>query len=225
MKVSARGTELVKSFEGFGGHPPGSPYRDPVGVWTIGYGHIEGVGPGSRRLTEPEAAALLRRDLDAKYAPAVRNLGLPLNQNQFDALVSFVYNVGPGGVSASTQVGRALRAKNWRAAGDALLAWDKAGGRTLPGLTRRRHAERALFLEPAVEDGPAAWLTPAELRWIREFDRGPSAERRRVLRTVMRQQRKRIWRAAQTADRGGDGRGWKHANRHDRYRSLLARSG
>lgn len=87
------------------------------------------------------------REVDATYGAAVNALRLPLNQNQFDALVSFVYNVGPGGVAPSTQVGKHLRAHDWKAAADALLAWDKAGGHALPGLTRRRQAERALFLK------------------------------------------------------------------------------
>jgi lysozyme len=144
-RVSHAGVELIKQFEGFPNH--GNPYQDPVGVWTIGYGHIEGVGPHTPQITEPQAAALLQRDLDSKYAPSVSRLGLPLNQNQFDALVSFVYNVGPGAISAKTRVGKALRRHDWHAAADHLLEWDKAGGHPLPGLTRRRHAERDLFLK------------------------------------------------------------------------------
>lgn len=144
--VSPAGVALIKEFEGF--PYGGRPYRDAVGVWTIGYGHTEHVGPNSKPLSEREASALLLSDLNKEYAPYVRALKLPLNQNQFDALVSFVYNVGPGGVEPTTQVGKALRAHNWQSAADHLLDWDKAAGRTLAGLTRRRQAERKLFLKP-----------------------------------------------------------------------------
>jgi len=150
--VGSKGVRLIKSFEGF--VDDGRPYLDEIAsppVWTIGYGHIEGVTARSRRLTEPQAAALLQRDLDKKYAPYIARLGLPLNQDQFDALVSFVYNVGPGGVSPATQVGKALRAHRWRDAADHLLDWDKAGGQRVAGLTRRRKAERTLFLAGKVD--------------------------------------------------------------------------
>ena len=143
--VSPAGVRLIAEFEGCFLRP----YRDPVGIWTIGYGHIEGVTADTPPLRSKAAArALLQRDLDKKYAPYVTALGLPLNQNQYDALVSFVYNVGPGGIASTTHVGKALRQAHWREAADHLLDWDKAGGQTLPGLTRRRRAERALFLRP-----------------------------------------------------------------------------
>jgi lysozyme len=131
MNISPAGVTLIKEFEGFPNG--GRPYQDIVGVWTIGYGHIEGVGPHSPGLTEPQASDLLARDLDKKYGPAVNALGLPLTQHQFDALVSFVYNVGPGGVGADTHVGAALRSHNWQSAADHLLDWDKAGGHSVAG--------------------------------------------------------------------------------------------
>lgn len=141
--ISSKGVALISEFEGLSL----KPYQDSVGVWTIGYGHTEGVTAHSKPLASKSAAeGLLKRDLDKKYAPYIAALRLPLNQNQFDALVSFVYNVGAGGVSSTTGVGRALRAHDWHAAADHLLDWDKAGGHTLAGLTRRRRAERALFL-------------------------------------------------------------------------------
>ncbi len=220
MRLSQRGARLIEEYEGFSA----KPYLDPVGIPTIGYGSTAGVTMRSPHVTRAQAERRLMREVDANYGRAVNALNLPLSQNAFDALVSFTYNCGPGAIGPSTGVGRALRRANWSAAADALLAWDKAGGRTLPGLTRRRHAERALFLEPVQAIGPAAWLTPAELRWVREFDRGPTPERRKVLVIVMRKQRKRIWQAAQPRSEGGDGRGWKYAHRRDRYHSLLTRS-
>ena len=172
MKVSIAGVTLIKEFEGF--PHGGRPYKDLVGVWTIGYGHTEGVGPNSALLSEPQASELLRKDLDRRYAPPVVDLGVGFNQHQFDAIVSFVYNCGPGAISTSTRVGRALRAEDWPTAADALLAWDKAGGVAIAGLTRRRRAERAMFLtagDALTADDPLEGYTESEQRWIREYDR------------------------------------------------------
>lgn len=184
MKLSTSGARLIEGFEGFSSRP----YRDSVGVWTIGFGSTKGVGPNAPRVTRAQAERRMMREIDASYGHAVNALRLPLNQHQFDALVSFVYNVGPGGVAASTGVGRALRAHKWATAANALLAWDKAGGRRLAGLTRRRKAERALFLKP---DRWAGYKDD-ELRWIREYDRHPPLRRRRVLRRVMRRRAKQL---------------------------------
>jgi GH24 family phage-related lysozyme (muramidase) len=142
VNLGSAGAQLICEFEGFRSRP----YRDAVGVWTIGYGSTAGVGPNTPPMTEQQARDRLMREVDAQYGRAINALGVPLTQNQYDALVSFVYNVGVGGVAASTGVGRALRARNYRQAADELLKWDKAGGRTLAGLTRRRQAERSLFL-------------------------------------------------------------------------------
>ncbi|WP_084270136.1 lysozyme [Patulibacter minatonensis] len=220
MKISDAGVELIKEFEGFSSRP----YRDAVGVWTIGYGHIEGVGPSSPHLTLAEGKALLARDLDRKYAPYVNvlvNAGVKLTQHQFDALVSLVYNCGPGAIVASSTVGRALRAGRMHAAADGFLLWNKAGGSVLAGLTRRRKAERALFLSAARPKDALAGYASDEKRWIREYDQlrreDRDLERRKVLRRYMRAQRKRIWHAAKRD-------GWAKAWRRERYRSLLARS-
>jgi GH24 family phage-related lysozyme (muramidase) len=144
MKLSRRGVRLIQDYEGF----RSSPYRDSVGVWTIGYGSTKGVGPQTAPLNRQQASERLRSEVDAEYGAAVNALHLPLNQHQFDALVSFVYNVGPGALGLDTGIGRELRAHHWHRAADELLRWDKAGGRALPGLTRRRRAERQLFLTP-----------------------------------------------------------------------------
>lgn len=142
--VSPAGVALIASFEGC----RLDAYRDAVGVLTIGYGHTENVRPGDTLPSMAAARALLLKDLNEKYAPAVLRLGLPLNQNQIDALVSFVYNLGPGILEPSHTLGAALHDHRWHDAADAILLYDKAGGRTLAGLTRRRQAERALFLKP-----------------------------------------------------------------------------
>lgn len=142
--ISPAGVQLIAEFEGC----RLDAYRDAVGVLTIGYGHTENVRIGDHLASERAARKLLERDLDRKYAPYVAQLGLPLNQNQFDALTSFVFNVGPGGIAPNTGVGRALRAHDWQAAADHLLEWDHGNGRVLPGLVTRRRAERELFLRP-----------------------------------------------------------------------------
>ena len=130
MNIGPKGIALIKEFEGF----PfgGRPYRDPVGVWTIGYGHTEGVGPHSPRLTERQASELLERDLAQRYEPHVERLPIAraLNQHQFDALVSFVFNLGPGAIAADTGIGRALRARQWQPRGgrDAALGQGRRAG-------------------------------------------------------------------------------------------------
>lgn len=142
MRTSASGIKLIEDFEGY----RLQRYRDAVGVYTIGYGTTAAdIGTVPASCTREQAEKWLRDNLARKYEPAVNGLGVPLTQNQFDALVSFVYNCGPGAL-AGTTIGGDLRARNYRKAADDLLAWDKAGGRTLAGLTRRRQAERALFL-------------------------------------------------------------------------------
>jgi lysozyme len=141
--ISTNGIDFIKSFEGY----RGNPYTDSVGVWTIGYGHTEGVGPNTKPITETEASELLGRDLDSAYAPAVNALNLELTQNEFDALVSFVYNLGTGIVAPTTTIGADLRRHDLAKAANDILMYDHAGGNVLPGLTRRRQAERALFLK------------------------------------------------------------------------------
>ena len=150
-RVSKRGRDLVAEFEGFAKVKPGNPdlafpYQDPVGVWTIGYGHTKNVGPNTKPWSRAKAKRVLKRELNHGYAPAVRALKLPLNQAQLDALTSFVFNLGPGAIGRDTGIGRALRNREWQKAADEMLEWNKAGGTVLPGLTRRRQAERKLFL-------------------------------------------------------------------------------
>lgn len=139
-KVNSKGLRLLKSFEGL----RLEAYQDAVGVWTIGYGTTSGVQPGMV-ITEAQAEAFLRRDLN-RFEQAVTDLvKVPLTDDQFSALVSFTYNVGEGALSTSTLL-RLLNQRDYQGAADQLLRWDKAGGQSLAGLTRRRKAERALFL-------------------------------------------------------------------------------
>lgn len=149
-RSSAACARMIAGFEG-GQSADGRfyPYWDAAGgVWTIGYGHTEGVSSRSHSLSRPEATALLQRDLDRKYAPFVARLHLPLNQNQFDALTSAVYNLGPGVLGTNSTLGAALHRRDWHAAAKAFLLYDHAGGHALPGLTARRRAESRLFSTP-----------------------------------------------------------------------------
>jgi lysozyme len=226
LRLSKRGAQLIADFEGFRSRP----YLDAAGVWTIGFGSTKGVGPNTKPVTRTQALERMMREIDATYGKAVDDLNrehrLMLNQNEFDALTSFVYNVGPGALSTRTSIGRLLRQKDMTAAANALLQWDKAGGRRLEGLTRRRRMERALFLES--DKDTMQGYTDSEVRWIREYDKllheSRDIDRRRVLRRVMKEQRKRIWHAAQSKANGGDGKGWEHQNRRARYKSLKART-
>lgn len=129
------GLQLIESFEGL----RLTSYQDSVGVWTIGYGHTQGVKQG-QTITQQQAQAFLQRDLGVAEA-AVNRLGLTLTDNQFAALVSFTFNLGAGNLNKLMKNGLA-------AVPDRILLFDHAGGKVLPGLTRRRTAERALYLTP-----------------------------------------------------------------------------
>ncbi|SFT94948.1 Phage-related lysozyme (muramidase), GH24 family [Kosakonia arachidis] len=142
--TGAAGLTLIKSFEGLSLEK----YRDAVGKWTIGYGHL--ILPEEnfpQALSKVEAEDLLRADLGMTERGVHRLVTVDLNQNQFDALVAFAFNVGLGNLQSSTLL-RLLNQGQYQAAADQLPRWNKAGGKILPGLTRRRDAERALFMAP-----------------------------------------------------------------------------
>lgn len=141
-KTSRRGLELITSFEGFVDHV----YLDPVGIPTIGVGHVVRAGESfPAKITRERGLQLLASDAQIAEAAVRRLVKVRLSQGQFDALVSFAFNVGTGALAVSTLL-RELNAGHYRAAADQLLLWTKAGGSELPGLVRRRQAERALFL-------------------------------------------------------------------------------
>lgn len=139
-RFSRHGARFIAKFEGFSS----TPYRDPVGVWTIGYGTTDGVGPGTRPISRRKALRLLRRDARIAARAVRRVVKVKLTQNQFDALVSFTYNVGVGAFQSSTLL-RLLNEGRYHQAADEFLRWDFGGGQQLAGLTRRRRAERRLF--------------------------------------------------------------------------------
>lgn len=140
MTPSRAGIQLIKGFEGL----RLESYQCSAGRWTLGYGTTTGIVEGMT-CTKEAAEAMLRRDVE-KFAAKVSELVTqPLTQNQFDALVSFAYNVGLGAFERST-LRRKLNAGDESGAADEFLRWVKANGEILSGLKRRRQAERSLFL-------------------------------------------------------------------------------
>ena len=142
MKTSARGVKLITDFEGF----RATAYQDVAGVWTVGYGFTKGVQKGDK-ITRAEADARLREELTEYERGVLRACKVEPNQNQFDALVCFAFNVGVAGMAKSSVI-KAHNREDYQAAARAFGLWNKAGGKVYPGLTRRRAAESALYLEP-----------------------------------------------------------------------------
>jgi lysozyme len=144
LKISAEGVELVKHFEGL----YLTAYLCPARVWTIGYGHTglthkDGTVKAGRVITHAEAEKLLKHDLTAFENRVKRLVKVDIYQHEFDALVSFDFNTGALG--RSTLLKWLNKGKRLQA-GAEFLKWTRGGGRVLPGLVRRRRAERAMFL-------------------------------------------------------------------------------
>ena len=140
MKISENGKSLIKKFEGC----ELESYQDSVGVWTIGFGHTKGVRQG-QSITKDEALAMLDEEL-IEYQEYVEKLvEVPLNQDQFDALVCWVYNLGPTNLATSTLLYK-LNKGQYDDVPSEIKRWNKAGGEVLKGLVRRREAEALLFL-------------------------------------------------------------------------------
>lgn len=145
MKTSNKGIAMIKGHEGFRTRA----YRCPAGVWTIGYGHTRSVNSGDV-ITESQAEKLLRGDLETAER-AILAHKLPLSQNQFDALVSFVFNVGTGNFSRSSLLKKAKVNVNDASIATEFRKWNKARNpktgklEVLPGLVRRREDELKLY--------------------------------------------------------------------------------
>ncbi len=148
MQISNKGIALIKQFEGL----ELQAYQDSVGVWTIGYGWtqpVDGKPVTKSMVIKPETAErLLKIGLVSYESDVSKLVKVKLTQGQFDALVSFAYNLGVRSLSTSTLL-KKLNAGDYRGAADEFTRWNKAGGQVLAGLTRRREAERALFLDGA----------------------------------------------------------------------------
>ncbi len=150
MKTSDDGINLIKQYEGC----RLDAYKDVVGVVTIGYGHTEpGLAMGTK-WTQQQCEDGLRKDLARFESSVTANCKVALTQNQFDALVCFSYNVGAPALASSTLM-KLLNAGDYTGAAEQFLRWNKAGKLEVPGLTKRRQGERALFLK-GVQSTPAA---------------------------------------------------------------------
>ncbi len=145
MRISENGISLIKSFEGC----YLKAYKCPAGVWTIGWGTTEEVNGKKPHagmvITQEQADDLLISHLKT-YERAVDRLPVEFNQNQFDALTSFCYNLGTGIFRG--RLLEAIKQENWTSVAEQLLLYNRGGGVVLNGLVRRRQAEHDLFLKP-----------------------------------------------------------------------------
>ena len=144
MHISDKGLDLIKHFEGC----ELEAYKCAAGVWTIGYGYTKDVQEGDKWDKE-KAEFMLWRELEDEYEQYINDLvTVPMNQCQFDALVSWVYNLGPANLKSSTLL-KCLNLGDYNGVPEQIKRWNKAtvnGKReVLPGLTRRREAEAKMF--------------------------------------------------------------------------------
>ena len=164
MKTNRAGIELIKAWEGvrLTAYPDPATGGEP---WTIGYGHTSAAGEPrvfkGMTIHIDEANAILERDL-VKYEAAVSKLlKRNPNENQFSAMVSLCFNIGPGNMAKSSVV-RLFNAGDIPGAANAFRMWNKAAGKVMKGLENRREAERQLFLRPVQADAtdPAPHVPP-----------------------------------------------------------------
>jgi lysozyme len=139
MRTSEAGIDLIKSFEGC----RTVAYQDVVGVWTIGYGHTIDVKEGMT-ITQHQCDVMLEVDIETYENYVNEQVDVSLTQNQFDALVSWVYNLGPTNLRNSTML-KVLNAGKYEEVPYQMKRWNRAGGKVLKGLVVRREAEAELF--------------------------------------------------------------------------------
>ena len=143
MKVSQDCVELVKHFEGF----EDTAYLCPANVWTIGYGRTRNVKEGDR-ITEPQAERDLLEELEEFKHQVLNSVKVELKQNELEALTSWTYNLGVGNLKSSTLL-KKLNAGSKDEVPAEMLRWNKASGKVLAGLTKRREAEAELWAKAA----------------------------------------------------------------------------
>jgi len=140
MQISEEGLSIIKKFEGC----ELESYLCPAGVWTIGYGHTKGVKEGDK-INKEEAEYLLQEEM-IEYESYINDLvEVPLQQHMFDALVSWVYNLGSGNLQSSTLL-RVLNEGKYDEVPAQIRRWNKSNGQVLEGLVRRREAEAVMFM-------------------------------------------------------------------------------
>jgi len=166
MKISQNGLDLIKKYEGC----RLKAYKDSVGILTIGYGHTKGVEAG-QTITQAQADAFLKQDVSTAEK-AVNKYAYIYNQNQFDALVSFTFNCGSANLKKITNNGaRTLEQISAR-----LPQYNKAGGKVLAGLTKRRAEEKALFDAPVYTSPDAAGEEEINMRTIKKGSKGKAVK-------------------------------------------------
>jgi lysozyme len=143
LRISDAGIALIKRYEGF----CATVYRCPAGIPTIGYGHVIKTGETFERLSESEATELLRKDAGIAESAVRRLITVPLTQSQFDALVSFTFNLGEGALERS-RLRTLINQGQFANVPTELNRWVFAKGKKLPGLIARRLAEGAMFVTP-----------------------------------------------------------------------------
>lgn len=144
--ITQDGIDLIKRFEGFSR----AVYFCPAGYPTIGYGHVVKDGEDfSNGIMEGEAEELLRQDAVIAERAVLRLINVPLTDGQFDALVSFTYNLGGGALQRST-LRRKINCEEHAEVPEQFMRWVWAGGRKLKGLVRRREAESRLYINPSL---------------------------------------------------------------------------
>ncbi|MDX2074717.1 MAG: lysozyme [Alphaproteobacteria bacterium] len=161
MQISARGTDLIERYESFAA----KPYICPAGKLTVGYGHVilaKEKGHYDSGITELEAERLLLTDVAKARSAIMRLVCVPISQAQFDALVSFTFNVGAGALQRSTLRQR-LNREDYDGAAAEFGKWVYGGGRKLAGLVRRRADERALFMSEPIEEAKQVYIA---LPWL-----------------------------------------------------------
>ena len=149
FKYSSTGLALTKQFEGL----VLTAYQDSVGVWTIGYGHTGTDVKQGLTITEDQATILLAADVAWAVTCVNKSVTSAINQNQFDALVDFTFNLGCNSLGQSTLL-KMVNAGDFAGAAGQFLRWNKAGGKVLAGLTKRRQAEADLFNTPVSSAAP-----------------------------------------------------------------------
>ncbi|MGP2504483.1 lysozyme [Pantoea ananatis] len=139
MKTSQEGIDLIKHFEGV----KLKAYQCPAGIWTIGYGHTNNVKRGDV-ITEITADKFLRQDLESSEKCVITLVKVDYTQSQFDAMVSFVFNLGQGAFRTSTLL-KKINSKDYAGASMEFIRWVNVGGVKMAGLILRRRAEKILF--------------------------------------------------------------------------------
>ena len=140
MKISQKGIDLIKKFEGCKLYA----YRDSVGVLTIGYGHTKNVKAGMA-ITQQQAETFLKDDIKP-IETLLNGMGINYTQNQFDALTSWIFNLGQGNFKSSTMYKYIVARKSDLDITDQMVKWHNAGGKPLLGLKKRRTEEANMFL-------------------------------------------------------------------------------